>query len=1086
MKIKMHSALFLFRKRLLTFIMRSFVFLFMTSVFGLSANADNITEKASLTQKQQISGTVTDANGQPIPGVNIVEKGTVNGAQTDFDGVYTLSVSDANAILVASFVGFKTKEVTVGNQTTINITLEEDISQLDEVVVVGFGSQKSSKVVSSVSQVTSKELNVEQRPVTNGYSALIGAVPGLVMSNNNGSPGSVPSIQIRGTSTIGDADDVLIIIDNFEGSLADIDPQNIESVSVLKDASAVAVYGARGANGVLLVTTKKANRNTKTTVSYNTSMSIQSTPRLQQTLNASEYLNFQNSVVANQNTIFENDGDDATVASDLPWGQSTLDLAASGFYPDTNWIEETFDDTAMQQSHNITLSGGSENTGFLMSSSYLTQEGLAFGEDKFERFNLRLKIDTDINDWLNVGANALISNRTDKSISIVGGSNARGLPFYPVKTEDGLWVSNGTADGANTVASASSGSFSELDLDRINVQLYAKASPVKGLSIEERVSVIKTNIYGREWSSPFASVGLDLTDPDSYTNPDSANRTDFLASTDERTLEVGASKSYNLRSLTSLTYEFEKEKHYVKAFLAMQTESGESEALAASRTGFLFDNIIALTQGEVSNDANNITVNGVTFPANSLGNSEIRNGNSTTLSYIGRLNYSFDDKYLLEAAFRRDGSSYFTENNRWGFFPSAAIGWVASKENFLKNIEAISLLKFRASYGSAGSDGTLGSVTQQLVGYDATGYPLGGASAARLGVSTFVNPDLIWETSTIFNVGVDAALFNRKLQFEADYFINNRTDILDEIAATAYEYGFGDAQGNPYDVKSYGWDFKVTHKNTIGNFKYNVSANLSNYDNEITRIQGGSTQPNFQVGQSVNDSFGYKVDGFFESQAEVDSHTVDQDAIGAGAYIGGFKYIDQLTVDSDGDGVMDTADGIINSDDRVILEENSDRNLNVGFNFGVSYKNLSLSARFYGSLDNNQFWNSSNVADPFLGGGVPFSYQTDVWSETNTSPLLPRPTDLSNESYSTAVDYFIVDAEFIKLQNVTLNYDFGSNILDKISFIKSMNMYLSMENVGVVWTNSPVYDYGWDPELGVNTVDYPLPFTTAVGLNIKF
>lgn len=1086
MKIKLKNFALYRKKEHLSFFLSVLVFSCVSASYGLVPIMGVELNTTTSALQQQVNGTITDVNGQPIPGVNVVEKGTTNGAQTDFDGVFSLSVSNTNAVLVASYIGFKTKEISISNQTTINITLEEDISQLDEVVVVGFGSQKSSKVVSSVSQVTSKELNVEQRPVTNGYSALVGAVPGLVMSNNNGSPGSVPSIQIRGTSTIGDADNVLIIIDNFEGSLADIDPQNIESVSVLKDASAVAVYGARGANGVLLVTTKKASRNTKTAVSYNTSFSLQSTPKLQQTLNTSEYFDFQNSVIANQNTIFENDGDPATVASDLPIPQSVLDLAASGFYPNTNWIEETFQSTAAQQSHNITLSGGSENTGFLMSSSYLTQEGLSFGEDKFERFNLRLKIDTDINDWLNVGANALISNRTDKSVSIVGGTNARGLPFYPVQTEDGQWVSNGTADGTNTVASASSGSFSELDLDRINVQLYAKITPLKGLSIEERVSVIKTNIYGREWFSPFESVGLDYTDTDSYTNPDSGNRTIFPVSNDLRALEVGASKSYNLRSLSSITYEVEKGKHYAKAFLAMQTESGESEAVAASRTGFLFDNIIALRQGQLANDANNITVNGVTYPANNLGNSEIRNGNATTLSYIGRLNYSFDDKYLLEAAFRRDGSSYFTENNRWGFFPSAAIGWVASKEKFLENVDAISLLKFRASYGSAGSDGTLGSVTQQLVGYDATGYPLGGLSAGRLGVSSFVNPDLIWETSTIFNVGLDASLFKRKLQFEADYFINNRTDILDEIAATAYEYGFGDAQGNPYDVKSWGWDFKVSHKNVIGDFEYNVSANLSNYDNEITRIQGGSTQPNFQVGQSVNKSFGYKVDGFFENQADVDNNTVNQDSNVGGAYIGGFRYVDQLTIDNDGDGVMDTADGIINSDDRVIIEENSDRNLNVGFNFGVTYKNLSLSARFYGSLDNNQFWNSSNVADPFLGGSVPFSYQTDVWSPTNTSPLLPRPTNLSNENYNTAVDYFVVDAEFIKLQNVTLNYDFGQGILDKISFIKSMNMYLSMENVGVIWTNSPVQEYGWDPELGVNNIDYPLPFTTAVGLNIKF
>ncbi|MBU2998009.1 SusC/RagA family TonB-linked outer membrane protein [Cellulophaga baltica] len=1071
MEIKLKNTPFFFKKGMFNLLTRAFIFLCFSSTFGFNPNVDLITAEDKIALQSQISGTVLDNNGQPLPGVNIVEKGTSNGMQTDFDGNFTLTISNSDAVLVVSYLGYKTKEVSVSSQTELSIVLEEDVAALDEVVVVGFGTQNSSKVVSSVVQVTNEELNLEKRPVTNGYSALVGSAPGLVMTNNNGSPGAIPSVQIRGTSTIGDASDVLVIIDNFEGSLSDINPQDIESVSVLKDASAVAIYGARGANGVLLVTTKKASRNKETTVSYNAVSSIQTTPRLQQTVNSIEYMEFQNDIAPGT------------------WSEESLALANSGFYPDTNWIEETFESSAVQQSHSLTLSGGSEKTGFLMTGSYLTQEGLALGEDKFERLNLRLKIDTDINSWLNIGTNTLLSNRTDKSVTVVSGGNTRGLPFYPVKTVDDLWVSNGTADGANPVASASSGSFSESDLDRINVQLYAKLTPIKGLTFEERVSYIKSNEYAREWTNPFSSVSIDPTDPDSYTNPDSENRDYFIASTDERVLEVASLKSHEFRSLTSLTYEFEKGKHYAKAFLAVQTESGESETLSASRTGFLFDNIISLNQGEIVNDSNDY---------DGLGNTEVRNGNEKTLSYIGRLNYSFADKYLIEAAFRRDGSSYFTDENKWGFFPSVAIGWVASRENFFENVDFVDLLKLRASYGSAGSDGTLGSVTQQLVTYDASGYPLGGVSNARLGVDDFVNQDLIWETSTILNIGLDASFFNRKLSFEAEYFVNNRKDILDNISSTAYEYGFGDAQGNPYDVRSWGWDLNVNHKNKIGKIGYTIGANISNYDNKVTYIQDGAETNTLQEGLSVNNRFGYQVDGFFDTQEEIDTYTtadgtlIDQSDVSTsldnsvGTYLGGFKYIDQLTIDSDGDGVMDTADGVIDSDDRVTIDDNNDRNWNVGFNLGVTYENLSLSARFYGSFDNNQYWNAANVVDPFLGGGVPWSYQLDYWSETNTNPLVPRPISTSNESYNSAIDYYIVDAEFVKLQNITLNYDFSQKLLQNISFIKSLNIYLSMENVGVVWTNSPVYEHGWDPELGINTIDYPLPFTTAIGLNVKF
>lgn len=1077
MKFKLIYSSFRSRKNLLMLSMKVLVFSFATITYGLSPKTNTIPNILNLKYQQTaVKGVIVDASGLPIPGVTILEKGTSNATMSDFDGVFSITPSKSSATLIFSYLGYKTKEVSITGKTNLNITLEVDVSELDEIVVVGFGTQSKSKVVSSVAQVTGEELNVEKRAVTNGYSALIGAVPGLVLSNNNGSPGATPSIQTRGTSTIGDANEMLIIIDNFEGSLSDIDPQTIESVSVLKDASAVAIYGARGANGVLVVTTKKTSRNKKTTVSYNTNFSIQSKPQLQKTINSAQYVEFQNTIAPGT------------------WSQEVVDLANSGFYPDTNWIDETFDDTAAQQSHTLTLSGGSEDTGYLMSAGYLTQEGLAIGEDKFERLNLRLKIDTDINKWLTTGANALISNRLDKSVTIVGGANVRGLPFFPVKTADGLWVSNGTQDGANPIASASSGSFNESDLDRINVQLYAQAKPIKGLTVEERVSFIKTNLYERDWYTPFSSVGLDIIDTDSYTNPDSENRDNFLASTDERTLQIGSTKSYSMRSLTSVTYEMEKGKHNAKAFLAMQAELGESETLTASRTGFLFDDIIALGQGNVANDSNDY---------DNIGNNETRGDNARTLSYFGRFNYSYDNKYLIEASFRRDGSSYFTDKNKYGFFPSVAVGWVASKEKFLSDVNFINQLKLRASYGSAGSDGTLGAVTQQLVNYDPTGYSLGGLSNSRIFVSEFVNPDLIWETSTIFNAGLDASLFRGKLQFQADYFKNKRTDILDKVAATAYEYGFGDAQGNPYDVESWGWELNVTHKNKIGDFGYSVSGNISNYDNKITRIQGGSTNDNFQVGQRVNDRFGYETDGFFDSLEEIYSNVasdgttlIDQSSVGGsyqedpsipkGSYVGGFKYKDQLTIDSDGDGIMDTADGVINSEDRVIIDKNSDRNLNIGFNLGVTYKNISLSARFYGTLDNNQFWNTSNVVDPFLGGGVPFTYQLDYWSESNPNALLPKPTDTSNEGYNSNIDHFIVDAEFIKLQNITINYDFNKNFLDKIGFIKNMNIYFSMENLGVVWTNSPVYEHGWDPELGVNTIDYPLPLTSSIGLNVKF
>ena len=1007
-----------------------------------------------------VTGVVSDVNGEPIPGAAVMVVGSTTGTVTDLDGNFHLTIPEGAETLQVSFVGMETQQISIGNKSEFVVVLESALTDIDEVVVVGYGTQKSSAVVSSVAQVSSQELNVEQRPVTNIASSLAGAIPGLVVTTNSGSPGSSPTLTVRGTSTTNDNDaDALVIIDNFEGSLSDIDPQTIESVTVLKDASAVAIYGARGANGVILVTTKNTGRNKRASVSYNFNASLQFQPSVGELVNSYEYMSYQNEI----DTYW---GDEAT------WDDTALGYAKDGWYPDTDWADELYESGVMQQSHNLTITGGSDNTGYLLSAGYLQQDGLAVGSDYYKRYNLRLKIDSDITDWLTVGANALISNEIDKNVVTISGNNLRGLPMYPVISDDGYWVDNGTGGGYNVVAEASCGSFDKTDQDRYNVQMYLRLKPIKGLTFEENVSVIKTNYNNRDWDDVYDIVSLDANDIDSYTNPDSENRTYYYGDSDARALYMNTYQGKTIKTLSSVTYDFQRGNHTAKAFAAMQTESGEADLWGAGVEGFTFDNVISLDQGDDATDNSGYS-NGVY---------ESRGGNSTTLSFFGRLNYSFADKYLIEGTFRADASSYFTESNKWGYFPSAALGWVASRENFMSDVNWIQLLKLRASYGSTGDDGNLGSVTQQLVAFSSSGYPIGGNEASQIYVSSFVNENLKWETSTILNMGVDASLFDGKFQFEYDYFINNRTDILDEISSTAYEYGFGDYDGNPYSVRSWGWELNATYKNRINDFGYQISGNISWYDNKLTEVTEDAQSDNFQEGQSVNDRYGYETDGFFDNQDEIDNNfasdgvtLIDQSI--DDAHIGGFKYVDQ------------NDDGIINSDDRVILEDNSDRNWNLGLNLSVNYKNFTLSTRLYGALYRKQWLNSSFSAMPFLGGGAPFKYMLDSWSESNPDALFPFPESSSAAvlSYATNVDRFIIDSEYIKCKNITLNYDFGKGILNKFrGAVKSMNMYVSAENVGVIWTNNPLHDDGWDPESGMGSITYPMPFTLAVGLNVKF
>ncbi len=1067
MEIKQKNPFFLTKNRVLILTMRVFIFLFLTSSFGATLN-DNYKTPVAIIQ-ESINGTILDTNGQPLPGVNILEKGTPNGTQTDFDGNFSITLSSSEAILVVSYIGYKTKEVAAKDQTSLTITLEEDVSALEEVVVVGFGTQNKQKVSAAITQVSSEDLGIEKRPVTNVASALIGSMPGLNSTNSEGgSPGTNPTFSIRGTGTTNDSE-VLVIIDNFEGTLADVNPQEIESATILKDAAAVAIYGARGANGVLLITTKKTKKGERISVSYNYSNSIQSKGTLPDVTNAQEYVTLSN------------------IAQPNAFSDEVVQLAESGFYPDTNWADAIYGGTAMQQSHNLSLRGGTENTGFLMSVGYLNQDGLAIGDDNFERLNLRLKIDVDVTDWLTVGTNTLITNRITNSVPISTGTNLLGSPFIPVTTEDGYWADS-FAGVANPVALASSGSFTKTERDNLNLQLYARVTPLKGLSLEQSVSILKNNTSYRDWDNTYEYVTLDIEDIDSYTNPDSTNRTYVPAEDDARTLTLYSTTSHTITALTKLSYEFNiNNDHNFSTLLGFQAIEYEGEGFAASRQGFALDDPVDLILGEEN----------ATVALFETGNQELGNTsyfeNTATLSYFGRLNYDYKGRYIIEGSFRYDGSSYFATNNRWGFFPSASVAWNMKSETFMKEANWIDRLKLRASYGLAGDDSGVGAKTIQLVDYDASGgYPIGNESNPGYTLGDYANPDLKWETSKIFNAGLDFSLWQGKFQISADYFINNREDILDD-AQVAEEFGFGGGEvaSNLYAVKSWGWELDFTHKNKIGkDFSYWVNANLSDYDNEITDLNGYDSV-DFAVGQSINNRIGYETDNFFDSQDEIDSYAtadgtlIDQSAVN-GSYVGGFKFVDQLTSDSDGDGVMDTGDGVINSDDRVVIEENNATNYRFGFNLGFDYKKLSVSARFYGAFYRNQYWNSSTSANqPFIGQNT-FSYFNNYWREDNQDAFFPVYSGNGTQDYQSNVSHFIRDNEFIKMQNLTVGYDLTEAVSASFKGIKAVSLNLSFENLGVIWTNSPLYEYGWDPEVATGTYSYPLPFTTSVGLNITF
>ncbi len=1017
------------------------------------------------------TGTVKDESGEPLIGVNIQVKGTNQGTATDFDGRFELLDVAEHAVLILSYVGYQPMEVPVEGRAHIEVTMAEDVAKLEELVVVGYGTQESSKVASSVSQVSGEELAVDKRSVTSIQSALVGSLPGLRGLNSTGRPGSAPGFSIRGPSTLNNSN-ILVIIDGFEGSLSDLDPQSVENVSILKDAAAVAIYGARGANGVMLVTTIDANKKEGFEVSYTNSFSIQTPSDLPGTLNSSELMEFENIAVTG--------APDGGGNSSAPYSLEDIERARQGFYPETVWPKELYDSQAGQQSHNLAIKGGTGNTRYLINTSFLNQKGLVIGADDFKRINLRLKIESDINDWFRIGTNALISNRVTTSTPADGGNGLLGSPFFPVKTEDGLWVDKGSPGNPNPIAQAASGSYNKQIRDVYNVQGFIRLSPLKGLNIEQKVSIIKTNQNQRDWNNVYDYVALNLSDPDSYTNPESPNRIYSFGSPDSRSVYLYSFNGYTLRSLSTLNYDKSFRSHNVEVLLGFQSEQGENGAFETARQGFLLDNLVDLSLGQrIDNQL-----------GGGIGNNSSRGGNARTLSFFGRLNYDYRGKYLAEVSFRRDGSSNFLENNQWAFFPAIALGWNIAEEPFLNRARFLDKFKLRASYGRAGDDSGVGRRVIQLVNLNNTGYPLGGVIQPSLSLSAPASRNLKWETSTTFNIGTDISLWSGKLQIVPEYFITHRKDILDEVI-TPVEFGFGNVPANLYAVKSWGWEIMLSHRNSIGELNYTISSNLTSYDNEITDLAGRSF-PNFAVGQSINNRFGFETDGFFNSQAEIENHVgpdgetlIDQSNVG-GAYVGGFKYIDQPTIDTDGDGRPDVGDGVINGADRVILERNSATNLNFGLSLGASFKRFSLVARFYGAFDRNQWWNGADAHEPFLNGTNAFIYQLNYWRPDNQNAFFPVPQGNGIQGYSSEVSHLIFDNEFIKLQNITLSYDFSNHIIDRLRIVKGLGLLVSFENLGTIWTNSPVAKYNWDPELGVGSVAYPLPLTFSAGINVKF
>jgi len=996
----------------------------LTVVFGFSMHS------------QSISGTVTDDNGVALPGATVLVQGTTNGVSTDFDGAYSISASSDDT-LVFSFIGYASQSVLVGSSSTINVSLSPD-NLLDEVVVTGYGSQKASNISGSVSIVSGEE--VEKIKPLRIEDALQGTTGLNVISSPN--PGGKPSVLIRGITSFSGTDP-LVVIDGINSSLWDMDaisPSDIESVSVLKDASTTAMYGVRGGSGVIVITTKSGKKNQDTVFSLDTSFGMQEVDKYIDVLNASQYAAILNegSVTSGGNLIF-------------------TDLSSLGV--GTNWQKELFD-TAPISTTNFSASGGSDSTTYFISAGYTSQEGVAGGGDKdfFDRSTFSANFTTDMSDKLKAIVQTKYSNI--KGNGHGGGQIFNALNFDPTVPlmTDGKYSTSGTItqEVINPMAGLSN-SYSDNKTDKLIGKIELQYDLLDNFKITTRIGY--SSIWQQQKSfSPlrFYGVGHNSTNA----NADLSPRT----SDDHSRVSESKQNWFNYTYELFGNYDFNiNDEHNFNVFAGFTIGKQTYNFLSGSNVdvpnnSWTYADLSAATGGiEDQSTGSNQSV-------------------SRSVSLMTRIEYDFQEKYLASVTVRRDGSTSFGKNNKFAIFPSASFGWVASNEDFFES-SFINFLKIRASYGSVGNDnaspqfGTISNFPKYTFGDTIT------AGSTLLGIP---NDDVSWENQIQTNAGVDLAFFDSKLRFTADYFIKTVDDLLFSPTLSLYLGIPAYPIANIGKTETKGFEISLSYNDDISDkISFSNTFNFTTAENLVKEINNGdkyiwgsgygipfTSLTQFRQGESPGIFWGYKTNGIFQNQSEISNHATQDNA-----QPGDIRYVDV------------NGDNKIDSEDRTKIGDPFP-DFTLGWNFAINVSNFDLSVFTYASVGNDIF----RGYERNLNYTNKFASVLNRWTGEGSSSIEPRYSFIDANNNTRASDRYVEDGSFVKIKNIQLGYNFP---LSESSSLTSLRIYALAKNA-FTFT-----DYrGYDPEIsngggpvldtGVDRGTYPSPRIVSLGLNIKF
>ena len=1028
---------------------------------ALYADEPEVVEQTKPTERT-VSGVVYDSDGLPVIGAGVMVKGSLHGTVTDEDGRWTLELEDDNVTLEISSMGYQSQSVAVKGRSDFTVTLTSDTQYLDEVVVVGYGTQKKVNLTGSVSMVTSEDM--ASRPVSNMSSGLQGLLPGVTVVNASGQPGaSGTTIRVRGVGTIGNANP-LILIDGIEGDLSTINPEDIESVSVLKDAASASIYGARAANGVLLVTTKKMNDNPgaakdNAKVTFGAYAGIQTPTRLPQMCDAIEFMTLDNE--ARQN-----------VGTAIGWLEDSFkkvtDNTDPNYFANTDWLDEVLNSYAPQQNYSLSLNGGIGSSGYMLSYRYFDQKGLTVGSSTGEqRHNVRFKMNTKLIDRLTLSSNISYTSRkvTSPINSLTSGGGAiynamRIAPNAPVRYTDGTWAYGG--GNTNPVAILNDGGRSNVSTEEFSLLEVLKLDILKGWDVTATYNLTSTNGYKDILKKTITFVNPEDKSVNVYASPNSLKNVDLK----------NVQQTFIIQSNFDITFG----KHNVSGVAGMSQEWYEARMFEASRTNLSTEFEPTLNLGDPSTMSNNATYSSWA----------LRSG-------FGRVSYNYDERYLLEANIRYDLSSRFHKSVRGGWFPSVSAGWRISEEHFMSFAKSIvDNLKIRGSWGMLGNQyvGSSDYPYMSVLEAFTSGLSLIGTSASTgYAPSTLANPNLTWEHIKMVNAGVDVALLQNRLTMSFDWFNKDTEGILLKLNYPA-QIGPKPSEQNAGKVNNRGWEFDLNWRDQRGEFYYGIGFNISDVKNKIVDLAGNAPDlSGYQirmVGYPIDAFYGYKAIGLMTPEdfkiSDTQNHNYSLPKVpvilGNDYQPGDIKYEDISGPDGKPDG------RITPEYDKVVLGSNIPR-YTYTVRGDLGWKGIDFSFVIQGV----------GKCDGYLEGTARHAFQDmaaypqkvhleryNVVTNPDPDALYPRLTYNTGFNQNTFSTYWMENASYMRLKNVQIGYTFPEKWMKKAR-IDNLRVYLSGDNLLTVSD----FFYAYDPETPVSKGGYyPQVKTVVLGLNITF